>query len=320
MQPASPLLLLLSALMMPMPLLAATGDAGSATAIDEPLEEVIITALEPRYVEATRRDRIGRIWAPVYINDQGPFRLVLDTGASHTVVMPSVASALNLSPNQNSTVMLRGVTGSAVIPTINVKSLRVGDLLLTGKRLPIVTDALGGAEGVLGTEGLADKRVHIDFRRDLIMITRSHKDEHAPEGFITIPVKFSHGNLLTVDARIGSVRLKAIIDTGGEATIANLATRDALARRLRDEPRIGEITGATAHVEKAEGYATPPVEIGDILIRSPQVSFGDLKIFHHWKLTSEPAILIGMDVLGQLDTLIIDYQRAELQVKMRSGR
>ena len=39
-----------------------------------------IQAPEPRYVAPTRRDRIGRIWAPVYINDKGPFRLVLDTG------------------------------------------------------------------------------------------------------------------------------------------------------------------------------------------------------------------------------------------------
>ena len=41
---------------------------------------MVISAPEPRYVSPTRRDRIGRIWAPVFINDQGPFRLVLDTG------------------------------------------------------------------------------------------------------------------------------------------------------------------------------------------------------------------------------------------------
>jgi hypothetical protein len=33
-----------------------------------------------------------------------------------------------------------------------------------------------------------------------------------------------------------------------------------------------------------------------------------LHIFDHWKLTKEPAVLIGMDVLGLLDTLIIDYR------------
>ncbi|HEY7740911.1 MAG TPA: hypothetical protein VIB01_09885, partial [Steroidobacteraceae bacterium] len=42
-----------------------------------PLDPVAVTADEPRFVAPTRRDRIGRIWAPVTINGKGPFRLVL---------------------------------------------------------------------------------------------------------------------------------------------------------------------------------------------------------------------------------------------------
>ena len=49
----------------------------TATAIEE-LTEIMVEAPEPRYVSPTRRDQIGRIWAPVMINGHGPFRLVLD--------------------------------------------------------------------------------------------------------------------------------------------------------------------------------------------------------------------------------------------------
>ena len=48
------------------------------------------------------------------------------------------------------------------------------------------------------------------------------------------------------------------------------------------------------------------------------MTFADVYIFKHWKITSEPAIMIGMDALGTLDTLIIDYRRNELQI--RTGR
>ena len=60
--------------------------AGEPPAAGSPVEitEIIVQAPEARYVAPTRRDQIGRIWAPVYINDQGPFRLVLDTGASRS--------------------------------------------------------------------------------------------------------------------------------------------------------------------------------------------------------------------------------------------
>jgi len=40
-----------------------------------------------------------------------------------------------------------------------------------------------------------------------------------------------------------------------------------------------------------------------------------LHIFDHWQLRSEPAVLIGMDILGVLNTLIIDYRRNELHVR-----
>jgi hypothetical protein len=33
-------------------------------------------------------------------------------------------------------------------------------------------------------------------------------------------------------------------------------------------------------------------------------------------MTDEPAVLVGMNVIGLLDTMIIDYKRREVQVKL----
>ena len=88
---------------------------------------MMVEAPEPRYVAPTRRDQIGRIWAPVFINGRGPFRLVLDTGASTSGVTAMVALALGIPTDQSPQVMLRGVTGSAAVPTIRVDTLSVGD-------------------------------------------------------------------------------------------------------------------------------------------------------------------------------------------------
>src|SRR5580658_11143245 len=123
-----------------------------------PLSQIVIEAPEPRFVAPTRRDKVGRIWAPVLINGLGPFRLVLDTGASSSAVNASVAQILGLVPDATHSVLLRGVTGSVAVPTIHVNSFVVGDVIVTPATLPIVTNALGGADGVLGTEGFADKR------------------------------------------------------------------------------------------------------------------------------------------------------------------
>ena len=67
---------------------AVSSAPSSAPAAAEPsLGEIAVTAPEPRYVAPTLRDRLGRIWAPVYLNGKGPFRLVLDTGASSSAII-----------------------------------------------------------------------------------------------------------------------------------------------------------------------------------------------------------------------------------------
>src|ERR1700727_1345452 len=217
--------------------------------IDE-LTEIMVEAPEPRYVSPTRRDQIGRIWAPVMINGRGPFRLVLDTGASHSAVTALVALALGIPTKQSPRVVVRGVTGFATVPTIRVDTLSVGDVAVDSPLLPIVPDALGGAEGILGSEGLTNKRIFIDFQHDQIVITYS-RDERAGHGFYTLPFKLIRGQLIVIDAFVGHVHAKAIIDTGGQTTIGNLALRDALSVHnlgFRGEP--DTIQGATLAIEK----------------------------------------------------------------------
>jgi hypothetical protein len=293
----------------------AAPSAATAEAVDQ-LAEIMVQTREPRYVAPTRRDRIGRIWAPVLINGRGPFRLVLDTGATSSGVTAMVAMALGISTDESPRVMLRGVTGSADVPAIKVDTLTVGDLAVDSPLLPIVPDAMGGAEGVLGSEGLKNKRIFIDFRHDQISITYS-RDERSARGFLTVPFRLVNGQLIVIDCTIGGVSAKAIIDTGGQTTIGNLALRQALFEHnfgARGKP--DQIVGATLQVENGELIATPPIAMGRLEIHDYGVTFADVYIFRHWKYTSAPAIMIGMDALGTLDTLIIDYRRKELQILM----
>jgi predicted aspartyl protease len=252
---------------------------------------------------------------PVLINNKGPFRLALDTGASNTAVTPGVALALGLSPVDSDRVVLRGVTGSATVPTIPIDGLVVGDLDLPSRRLPIIANGLGGADGILGTEGMLDKRITIDFRNGSIIIARS-RGERAGSGFVVIPFKLDDG-LAIVDARIGRVAARAVIDTGGQGTIGNVALHESLLSRYRQEAVVPDgIVGVTLDVQLGNRIDTPPIVLGSVAIGHVQVTTGDMEIFRQWRMTHEPVVLIGMDVLGLFDTLVIDYARRELQVRV----
>lgn len=288
--------------------------AGLPASAENVSEEVVVSAPEPRYVAPTLRDRIGRVWAPVYLNGQGPFRLVLDTGANRSAVTQSLAMRI-AAPIRLGAVRLLGVTGSSVVSTIHVDSIEVGDLWLGNRQLAIVEDVFGGAEGILGADGLSDKRIFIDFRNDQISILRSSGAVRA-EGFTRVPVKIRHGHLLMFDVRLAGVRTKAMLDTGAQVTVGNTSLREALARKARHGVA-SSIVGVTLDVQEGEAFDAPPVSIAEVTIRGMRVTFGDLYIFEAWKMKDEPALLIGMDVIGLLDSLIIDYKRRELHLRPR---
>ena len=57
-----------------------------------------------------RRDTRGRLLAPVEINGQGPFHLVVNTGASSCVVTERVAKRLKLPMDDGLSILVHGVT------------------------------------------------------------------------------------------------------------------------------------------------------------------------------------------------------------------
>jgi len=298
-----------------LPLASAVASAQTAA---PPVAEVVVTAPEPRYVAPTLRDRIGRIWAPVFIDGQGPFRFVLDTGATTVALSRDAATLLGLRLDRARQVRLRGTTGSSLVPQITVDRIEIGDFLVENQRVILVDDAFGGADGVLATRLLSDRRIFVEFRKDRIEITRS-RGQPAPLGFTTIPVKFASPQVPWVDAWSGPAKVKAVIDTGAQQTLGNLALRVALAaaRRRAMELRNEGVIGVTGDVQEGQSAGVPTIRLGNVQVSNARVNFVDLHIFEHWRMLDEPAILIGMDVIGVLDTFILDYRRRELQLLPR---
>jgi predicted aspartyl protease len=253
------------------------------------------------------------VWAPVYINGKGPYKLVLDTGANRTAVIPSLARKIGTAPGTNVLKVL-GATGSSVVPAIKVSSIEVGDLFLGDRQVAIVPDVFGGAEGVLGADGLSDKRVHIDFKNDEISILRSTGPVRS-YGYTKIPVKLRYGHLLMFDVKLAGIRTRAMLDTGAQTTIGNNTLRAALSKRRKGVENT--IIGVTLDAQKGETLLAPAVELGDLTLRGMQITFGDMYIFDAWKMQDQPALLIGMDIIGLLDVLIIDYKRREIHLRAR---
>jgi hypothetical protein len=274
------------------------------------------------YVAPTTRDRIGRIMAPVFINGKGPYAFVIDTGASRSVIAPHVAVALGLHTNQDRLLELRGVTGTEVVPSVFVEELRAGELALTRQTLPVVTPSVfADADGILGVDGFASLCLNTSFVRRTVAILkngcpRTSRDWARAKG------QLRFGGLLVVKARMhGPSRVQAIIDSGAERSLGNLALLNALnlQQKAEDPSTATHVFGATSHRANGNLLKTPTIFLGELEVADLRVTFGDFDVFRLWNLENEPAIVIGMDVLGTVDALMIDYRRGELRVLARGG-
>jgi aspartyl protease len=297
------------------------GVTSGAIAVERPQASSPITppavAPDALYAIPTRLDRIGRIVVPVMVNGHGPFQFILDTGANSTVISPHLAVALGLTVDPGQAVVMSGVTGSTNVPTVVVADIRTPGFELSGQRLA-VSDASGvGTDGVLGVDALREKAVLVDFNEDRVEIFAA-PGHHPSDRLARVPAKLRLGNLLIVDAVVGTHKVKAVIDTGGQRTLGNPALYDMLGYRheIPEREAAADVIGATDARQAGERHIVHSIRIGeDMRVTHLVVTFGDFYIFKLWDLRSQPALVIGMDMIGTLGEFGVDYFRREVQFR-----
>ena len=272
---------------------------------------------DPLFAAPTRLDRIGRVMTHVKINGKGPFRFVIDTGASRSTLAPHLAKALNLQQAVGRNVMLNGVTGAAEVPTVAVDSIEIGALKFVDQNLPVIfTSIMGNADGILGVAGFHDQRIDVDFKRDRVTVLES-TGRRPHFSMVTARAHRNSTGLMIVDVRVGRrIKAKAVIDTGAERTLGNLALQQAMnkGRRKKREPVSAVVHGATPDIADGDVQEIKEASIGDMKLSNLEVIFADFHVFKLWGLDQEPALLVGMDMLGVLERLVIDYRRNEVSM------
>lgn len=270
-----------------------------------------------QYAIPTSIDRIGRIIVPVKLNDRGPFRLMLDTGATHSVITRGTAQRLDVDMAVVSPQSVQGVMGRITAPTTQISELRTGALRLHDLTMPIIDGSVVSEfDGILGAEGLANKVVTADFVHDRIKIADT-LGWRPSNRYAVIKFDLVSQRLIVINAMVGQCPVRAVIDTGGSETIGNLPLLEALTRKKRYNDQSIDVVDITNTTRGGHVLLVPRIKLDIATITNAAIVSGDFEIFRIWKLDRRPALLIGMDVLGQLGELSIDYRRQELWILER---
>ena len=269
---------------------------------------------DAQYAIPTRVDRIGRIVVPVRLNDRGPFRLMLDTGATHSVITKGTAQQLDVDIGAAVVLSVQGVMGRIMVPTARISVLSAGSLKLHDLTMPIIDGSVvNELDGILGAEGLANKVVTADFINDKIKISDS-SGLRPIRRYAVVKFDLLSHRLIVVNAMVGRFPVRAVIDTGGSETIGNLPLLKVLTDgkrypRKESDTNVVDVTNTT---QGGRILLVPRINMDIATITNAAIIAGDFEIFRIWQLDQRPALLIGMDVLGQLAELSIDYRRQEL--------
>jgi hypothetical protein len=185
------------------------------------------------------------------------------------------------------------------------------------QNLPVIfTSIMGNADGILGVAGFHDQRIDVDFKRDRVTVLES-TGRRPHFSMVTSRAHRNSTGLMILDVRVGRrIKAKAVIDTGAERTLGNLALQEAMnkGRRKKREPVSAVVHGATPDIADGDVQEIKEASIGDMKLSNLEVIFADFHVFKLWQLDKEPALLIGMDMLGVLERLVIDYRRNEVSM------
>jgi predicted aspartyl protease len=261
----------------------------------------------------TTRGRFEHIMAPVKINGAGPFKFLIDTGANISCVSQLLADRLALTPGP--TAKVHTVVGVRDRPSVIIDHLEVGARTRRGVKAPSLNIATSiQADGVLGVDWLKGQRLVFDFKGQTLEIAKS-KYERENEKRVIIPASRRWGQLTIIDADASGVKIRALIDSGSQLTICNMAMRDLIVadnrrKRMPEEHLLIDMETVAGETFSGRQLYLPFLRLGGLHLGNVPVVHADMHVFKLWSLTETPAIVLGLDLLTQFETVALDYGRS----------
>jgi predicted aspartyl protease len=165
------------------------------------------------------------LFAEVFIDGKGPFRFIVDTGATQTVLSSKVAATLGLKRVATNIMYGLGGEGKTESPIYRADTVQVGDVTVRNVPLGALNNPLLDlvTDGILGPSLLADFTITIDYPRDRIELSRK-----APDSGVAVPVWFFSGLLLAPVEVNGTLKGNFLIDSGADGTLLAHSLANAL--------------------------------------------------------------------------------------------
>lgn len=264
-------------------------------------------------------DQDQRLTTPVWIDGQGPYAFVVDTGSNHTIIADDLARGLALP--QTGQVMVNTVAGAEKTASVSTRALGIGRPQGRATQMGVASRASIGGDGLLGIDQLDNLRLSLNFRDRRLAVGASGRRIGDMNAF-KVKARQQSGQLTLVGAEVAGLPVTAFVDSGSEATIGNLALRQAVAEQVRRAAEAaGEapVQGATGLVIPGQEGYLPNLKVGGLRIRALPVVYADLHTFRFWGMAEAPALILGVDLLRRFEMVDLDFGRGEVLFRVEGS-
>lgn len=257
-----------------------------------------------------------RMSVEVQVNGRGPYRFLVDSGADTSVVGIRLAQDLQLP--LGTPVILNGMTERSLVDRVKVDALTFGPSTIRNLEVPALREQDLGSQGIIGIDALVRQRLMMDFDKRVIKVEDARtKERHYPDE-IVITARRQRGQLILTHVKAAGLPLDAVIDTGSEVTIGNMALREKLLGKHQDKDdasvaMIG-VTGKTVNLNVA---IVRELQLGPITLYNVPIAFADVPPFKVFGLADEPSLLLGTDILETFRRVSLDFRARKVRFQLR---
>jgi predicted aspartyl protease len=256
-----------------------------------------------------------RMTVAVNVNGKGPYRFVVDSGADTTVVGRRIAQTLALP--LGTPVLLNGMTDSTRVDRVMVDSLKLGGSTFNDLHLPVLLERDLGGDGMVGIDALVEQRLMMDFETRTIKVEDATVPAPKMDGEIVVVARRRRGQLILTQVTANKKQVDAVIDTGSEITIGNLALRDQLIRKFPDKFTTIGVTGVTGVKVDLQLARVAELRVGTILLRDVPIAFAEVPPFAVFGLNDKPALLLGTDILETFRRISLDFRARKVRFQLK---
>ena len=262
-------------------------------------------------------DRFDRPMVGTIVNGLGPFPFIIDTGASKSVIYRGLTALTGMSalPNQSKRIITaNGYRRVLVYP--------VTDFYVLGRTLKVeetvaLPDIIGSeAKGLIGVDMLAGHTLYMDMELGEANLELS-TDEPLGGNWVMIQGRPVAYGSLALEVNIGGLDVPVIVDTGASDTVINTAGSEAVGRSAEG---IGRETIRASMAGGREMVFTalrvPKFGVGAFTRTNMRLVVSDIPVFALLGARDVPAIILGMDLLGE-QPIAIDFKNWRLYIKQQ---